>query len=130
MQVRAAIFSVLVVLFSAISTSAGAVGLDGVWVGNGYAQPASGQRERLRCRVTYSRMSDKIYNVVAVCATTATKIRQTGELVMVRPGLFVGDFNNRQYDVSGRVRVTMEGNLQSVTFSSDSGRGSLSLRKR
>jgi len=115
---------------SASVSTASAIGLDGVWIGSGYAQPNAGQRERLQCRVTYSRMNDTIYNVVAICATTAARIRQTGELVMVRPGLFVGDFNNQQYDISGRVRVSLEGNAQSVTFSNEAGQGSLSLRRR
>jgi hypothetical protein len=112
------------------ATAASAVTLDGVWIGSGYAQPQSGERERLRCRVTYSRTARKVYSVVAICATAATRIRQTGELIMVRPGLYVGDFINHQYDIAGRVRVRTRGSHQSVTFSSQAGRGSLSLRKR
>ena len=120
----------LAVLLTVSVTAASAAPLEGVWVGGGHARPTSGKRERLRCRITYSRMSSKIYNVVAICATTAAKIRQTGELVKVRPGLYVGDFNNRDYDISGRVRVITKGRRQSVSFSSDAGKGSLSLRKR
>lgn len=115
---------------AATATTASAVTLDGVWIGGGYAQPQSGARERLRCRVTYSRISRKVYSVNAICATAAARIRQTGELIMVRPGLFVGDFVNHQYDIAGRVRVRTRGSRQSVTFSSRAGRGSLSLRKR
>lgn len=111
-------------------TAAYAVSLEGSWVGSGYAQPQSGQRERLRCRVRFGRINSKVYSVDAVCATTAARIRQTGQLIMVRPGLYVGDFVNHQYDISGRVRVRTSGSRQSVTFSSRAGHGSLSLHKR
>ena len=123
-------FLAAAVLLAVSATTASAVKLDGVWTGGGYAQTSSGERERLRCRITYSRLGSKVYSVVAICATTSTRIRQTGELIMVRPGLYVGDFINREYDIAGRVRVTTRGSRQSVVFSSDSGRGSLNLRKR
>lgn len=112
------------------ATAASAMPLEGSWIGSGYAQPQSGQRERLRCRVRFDRISRKVFSVVAVCATAAARIRQTGELIMVRPGLYVGDFVNRQYDIAGRVRVRTRGSRQSVTFSSRAGRGILSLRRR
>lgn len=107
-----------------------AASLSGAWSGGGYISPSKGKRERVSCRVSYSRQSSKVYSVAAVCATTSAKIRQSGEVLMVRPNLYVGDFYNRQLDISGRIRVVIRGSRQTVTMSSSSGGGRLSLRKR
>lgn len=49
---------------------------------------------------------------------------------MVTPTRYIGDFYNSQYDISGRIRVSISGSSQTVTFASDRGSGSLSLRRR
>ncbi len=104
--------------------------LAGTWSGGGYVQPKDGAREKVSCRVTYSRRSDKVYGVSATCASTSVKIQQTGELLHVSGNRYVGDFHNPQYDVSGRVRVVVNGGSQSVTFSSAHGGGAMTLRRR
>ena len=43
--------------------------LQGSWSGGGTMSLASGKRERVRCRVTYSRKSQTTYLVSAVCAS-------------------------------------------------------------
>lgn len=107
-----------------------AVGLNGTWSGSGYVKPTSGERESVRCRVTFNRQSSKVFGVRATCASSSNNIRQTGEVLMIRPNYYVGDFYNRQYDISGRIRVTVRGSTQTVTFSGDNGRGQLTLRKQ
>ncbi len=104
--------------------------LAGTWQGSGYVAPKSAARERVRCRVTYRKQSAKVFSVSARCASKSATIRQTGEVLMVRPNRYVGDFYNSQFDVSGRVRVTISGSRQTVTFSGGAGRGRLNLRKR
>ena len=104
--------------------------LQGSWSGGGFVKPQSGQRERVRCRVSYGRVNRRVYSVSATCATTSTTIRQTGEIIMTSPNRFVGDFVNHQYNVRGRVRVIVRGNRQSVTFSSANGSGALTLSRR
>lgn len=106
---------------------ASAASIEGRWSGGGYVQPANGQRERVRCRVQISRQSSKVYGVSATCASASTTINQTGELLRVNPSRFVGDFYNRQYNVSGRIRAVLSGSSLSVTFSGGAGSGSLSL---
>lgn len=104
--------------------------IDGTWSGGGYVQPTNGQRERVRCRVTYSRQSATVFGVSAVCASPSAQIRQTGEVLMVNPNRYVGDFYNSAYDISGRVSVSIHGSKQTVSFRSQSGHGSMTLRKR
>jgi hypothetical protein len=104
--------------------------LEGTWNGSGVAKPASGQSERVRCKMTYTRESPKVFGVSATCATTSVKFHQTGKLLMVSPTRFIGDFYNPEYDVSGRVRVTLKGSSQIVNFSGPKGTGSLTLTKR
>ncbi len=111
-------------------TPASAAALDGAWSGEGIIRPRSAEAERVRCRVSYSRLSQKVYSVSATCASASNTIRQTGELLMIRPNLFVGDFYNKQFDIRGRIRVEVRGNTQAVTLSSSDGNGSLRLQRR
>ncbi len=103
--------------------------LAGTWSGSGYVSPTEGKRENVRCRVTYNRHTPKVFSVIAVCASPSAKVHQTGEVLMVNPNLYVGDFYNQQFDVSGRVRVRLSGSRQTVTFSGAKGSGSLSLSR-
>jgi hypothetical protein len=112
------------------AASAAAAGLNGTWSGSGYIKPVDGQRENVRCRVSYDRQSQRVFGVRATCASSSNSIRQTGELLMIRPNYYAGDFYNQQFDIGGRIRVTVRGNVQTVTFSSSSGGGQLTLRKR
>lgn len=104
--------------------------LSGDWSGSGYVQPREGKRESVRCRVTYTPQGAKVVAVAATCASSSVTIRQTGSLSMVTNNKYVGDFHNPEYDISGRVRVTVSGGSQTVTFSSARGGGSMTLRRR
>lgn len=129
-RVRRWIFGLTIAGFVLPVSLAAASSLDGSWSGYGAITPRNGARERVRCRVTYLRVSAKVYSVSATCASASNTIRQTGELLMVRPNLFVGDFYNRQYDISGRLRVVVSGSRQKVSLSSRDGSGWLRLRRR
>jgi len=108
----------------------GAASLEGIWSGSGVVNPKGGQREKVHCRIRYRRESENVFGVAATCATTSVKIRQTGKLLKVKPTRYVGDFYNPAYDVSGRVRVIVRGSVQTVTFKSARGSGSVTLSKR
>ncbi len=122
------LFLALAVL--ALSGPAVAAALEGTWSGGGHVKPTSGTREKLRCKITYRKRSSKVFSVRAVCATASVKINQTGEVLMVTPNRYVGDFYNPEFDVSGRVRVILRGSRQTVTFSGARGRGTVTLSKR
>jgi hypothetical protein len=107
-----------------------ASGLQGTWRGAGYLKPSSGKRLRVSCVISYSRHTSRVFTVSANCASNSGNVRQTGEVLKVRANTYVGDFYNRQFDIRGRVRVRVRGGRQTVTFSSGSGGGSVSLKRQ
>lgn len=102
----------------------------GLWRGSGYVKPAEGQRERVRCRVVYRRLSRDRYGVTARCATQAVNIDQAGEVRRTGRNSYSGTFYNMEYNVRGRIRIRVSGNRQSVTLRSPQGSGRLTLFKR
>lgn len=104
--------------------------LAGNWSGGGHIKFGENPRERVRCKVRFSKQSDKVYSVSAICASKSGKINQTGTVLKVNNSRYVGDFYNSQFDVAGRIRVTVNGNRQTVNMSSGSGSGKLTLKKR
>ena len=129
LPVRAIRFGIVMTIALAVAPATAAP-LDGAWSGGGSIKPSSGQRERVRCRASYTRITAKVFRVSARCATASASIRQTGELLLVRPNVYVGNFYNSQFDISGRIRVVVRGSSQTVTLSSRAGTGQLRLRKR
>lgn len=119
-----------VVGLTGFATLAHADPLSGTWSGGGYVQPKDGAREKVSCRVTYSPQGGTTVGVSATCATSSMTIHQTGSLTMVNPNKYVGDFYNSEFDVSGRIRVSVSGGSQTVSFGGARGAGSLSLSRR
>ncbi|MEM7193018.1 MAG: hypothetical protein AAF405_09205 [Pseudomonadota bacterium] len=103
--------------------------LEGSWSGSGTMQPVDRPTQKLTCRVNYQRETDKVFKFSAKCVTVSTAINQTGELLNVNPGVYVGEFNIASYDVSGRVRVVIADGVQTMTFKSTRASGSLTLTK-
>ena len=130
MRSNAFLASLLIAPFIASVTPAAAAGLNGTWSGSGYMEPSSGKRERVRCVVNYQRETPKVFAVSATCASSSASARQTGEVLKVRTNVYAGDFHNQQFNIRGRVRVSVSGRSQTVTFSSSDGGGRLTLRKR
>ncbi len=126
------VFASVAVMFALLlpGTPALAAAIDGSWSGSGYLAVNQGQRERVRCRVTYSRQTPTVFSVSATCASPSAQVRQSGTLLKVSATSYVGDIYNAEFDVSGRVRVVVRGNTQTVTFTSSAATGQLSLRKR
>ena len=110
--------------------TAKAASLSGAWSGGGTVRLNSGQVERVRCRVRYSRSSGRSYGVSATCATTAGTISQSGRVVKVRGNRYSGRLYNAEYAVTGRISVSVRGRRQTVTVTSARGSGRLSLSKR
>jgi hypothetical protein len=103
--------------------------LGGSWSGGGWVNFTSGSRERARCRAHYTANSATSYNLSATCATPSGSVSQSATLRKAGAHSYVGSFYNSQYNVSGSIRVTLHGNSQSVTLSSQSGSASLSLSR-
>ncbi len=121
--------TLLVVAFHS-QAEAQSQGLQGYWRGSGYISPTKGQRERVRCRVWISSSSAKTYRVNAQCASQAANIDQTGRVERTGRNSYTGDFYNSDFNIRGRLRITLRGNRQSVTMHSNAGSGRLTLFRR
>ena len=88
-------FALAVALQAVPSTaSAQSPSLEGNWTGGGYAEAISGHRERVSCRVRYTREGADVFGVHAVCASQSVKLVQTGTVSRAGANRFVGDFYN------------------------------------
>ena len=103
--------------------------LAGSWSGGGWVSFASGKKESARCRAHYSRAGDNSYQLSATCATASGTASQTATVYQVSPNRFRGSFHNVEYNVSGTIRVVVQGSSQSVTLAGDSGSASLNLNR-
>ncbi|MEQ1714030.1 MAG: hypothetical protein ABL908_21905 [Hyphomicrobium sp.] len=135
---RIAVALAIVLLAAPSPAAAQSPSLEGNWTGGGYAEAISGHRERVSCRVRYTRETADVFGVHAVCASQSVKLVQTGTVSRAGANRFAGDFYNAEFDVAGRVRVVLEarlrhvvsGSRQTVTLSSGRGSGTLSLSRK
>lgn len=102
-------------------------GLDGVWVGGGTVTFASGA-EKASCRATYSRAGSG-YAMSGVCATPSGRAAQTATLRRVTDNSYEGRFYNKEYDISGRITVFVNGKNQTVRLTSANASANIHLRK-
>lgn len=107
-----------------------AASLSGTWSGSGRMTISSKGTERVRCRVTYSRVSGQTFRMNARCASGAGRLTQSGTLTRISGNDFQGSVYNAKYGVSASVYVKIRGRKQSVFISSAGGSGSFTLRRR
>jgi hypothetical protein len=84
--------------------------LEGSWSGGGQVTFASGDKERAKCKATFSRSSATSYRVNGTCATQSGKVTQNSEV-----------FN-------GTIAIVVNGRNMTATLTSTSGTGVLNLR--
>ncbi len=104
--------------------------IEGSWRGSGFFKPSSGAREKIRCRVSYNKITNKIFSFSGTCANPAGSIRQSGEMIRATDNRYVGEFHNSEFGISGRIRVIVRGNRQTVILTSSQGSGQLNLSRR
>ncbi len=103
--------------------------LEGSWSGGGSIEFASGDRERARCRASFSPQSTRTYRMYAVCATPSARVEQTASLRRVSPDSFAGQFYNQEYNVSRSIRITVQGNKLQAALRGEAGSANLSLTR-
>jgi hypothetical protein len=103
--------------------------LEGTWRGSGTMQQMDDPPQKLTCRIKYSRETAKVFRVVAKCVTISSTINQTGQLLKVNPGVYVGEFHVAAYGLSGRIRVVIDGATQTMSFKSSRAKGTVTLTK-
>ncbi len=95
----------LAALSLASPVTAGSSLLEGSWTGEGFVQPRSGEPETVTCKVYYRQTSDTVHEVAANCSSPSFEFQQIGELTTVREGRYIGEFENEQYQIHGKLRV-------------------------
>jgi hypothetical protein len=103
--------------------------LEGTWSGSGTMQQMDDPPQKLTCRVKYERETDKVFRLAAKCVTISSTVNQTGQLLKVNPGVYVGEFHVASYDISGRIRIVIDGTVQTMTFKSSLAQGTVTLTK-
>jgi hypothetical protein len=103
--------------------------LEGTWNGSGTMQAMDNPPQKLTCRINYKRETEKVFKLAAKCVTISTAINQTGQLLKVNPGVYVGEFHVASYDISGRVRIVIDGDVQTMSFKSSRANGTVTLAK-
>ena len=116
--------------FSMPAIAATGASIKGQWAGTGSVKQTSGDEERVRCRVTYGRISGQDFSLKARCATNAARIDQSGQLKRVSNNRYVGRVHNELFNISAKVLVTVSGQRQKVDILSENGSASLVLNRR
>lgn len=104
--------------------------LTGAWSGGGTVKLTEGGVEKVRCRIRYSKSTGETYVLDATCSHSNGTISQTGRVARVSGSRFTGRLYSDQYDVSGKISVSVNGNKQTLSLSSAKGSGSITLSKR
>ncbi len=109
--------AVFLAILGAVGTAAQAdSGLSGAWNGSGSVMLPSGATEKARCKATFRKRGAATFAMDAVCASSSAKVTQTASLDQVGPNRFSGDFNNPEFNVSGSINVTLNGNSLSASL--------------
>ncbi len=104
-------------------------GLSGSWSGGGSVTLPSGATEKARCKATFQRNGGNDYAMSAVCATASTRISQSAQVHQVGPSRFSGVFHNPDYNVSGTIRISLNGNSLNASLDGGGGSGSFHLTR-
>ena len=104
-----------------IAQPACAEGLAGSWSGNGSVQLPTGDTEKARCKATFHKAGSKSYSMNAVCASSSARVAQTASLEQVSSNKFAGDFTNSEYNVSGTITITVNGDSLNAFLSGGGG---------
>lgn len=120
----------LALALMADAASARADSLSGAWSGSGTVRLKSGQVEKVRCRVSYSKSTGKTYLLTARCAHSAGTFAQTGRVVQISGTRFRGRLYSEQYQATGNVVIAISGGRQTISVSSPKGSARFALAKR
>jgi hypothetical protein len=132
-QVRHSRYLVALFVVGTLVSTASAVAepatLEGTWSGGGTVVYPSGERERARCRATFTRRSANRFNMNAICATPSARVAQTAVLARASDNRFTGEFFNPEYSVSGAIAITVRGNSLNASLNGGGGTGYFNLSR-
>jgi hypothetical protein len=103
-----------------------AASIEGTWRGSGIVSYRGGA-DKLRCRVTYTRVSAKSFAVSSQCATETGRYDVTGRVVSSGANRYFGLVQGQGQ--GGKVVIVQHGNRLSVTVTSRRGSAKLNLTR-
>jgi hypothetical protein len=112
-----------------VSIAQAEVGLAGVWNGSGSVQLPSGASEKAKCKATFRKRGATTFVMDAVCASSSARAAQTASLQQVGPNKFSGDFTNAEFNVSGSINVTVNGNSLTASLNGGGATANFNLSK-
>ena len=112
------------------ATPVSATSLSGTWKGGGHFTLSSGAKEKVRCRVRYTKTEGTNYAMNARCASASGHVEQAVMLKRVGKDQYSGSAHNRKFGVTVYIGIRVMGKAQSVVVSGVQGRAHLALRKR
>jgi hypothetical protein len=113
----------------AVSDSASAQGLAGSWRGGGRVMFSSGSSERATCRASFRSLTSNLFDMDAICATASARVQQSARVQRVSGSDFSGRFYNREFDVSGTIRIRLTGSRLTVSLRGANGSAFISFRR-
>ena len=125
----ASLLGVLLVTTSTLSRASAGEGLAGSWSGSGSVMLPSGQTERARCKVSFSRQGGKSYAMNAVCASSSARVVQTASVEQVGGNRYAGDFTNAEYGINGSINLTLNGNSLNASLRGGGGSATFMLSR-
>jgi len=99
------------------ATPATAQSLVGSWSGGGMIVFPSGEKERARCRATFRQAGGGGVSMSGVCATASVRVSQSASLSRLTPNTYSGEFFNTEFNISGSIRIRMQGNKLNASLS-------------
>lgn len=127
MRYTVGLFSVILTCFALTIVHAAAASIEGSWIGSG-TFAYRGNVDQLRCRVRYTKSSEKSYAVSSVCAIENRRYEINGRVTNTGGNRYRGAVTSG--NERGRVIMVHRGNQQSVTVTSPSGSAKLTLSRR
>ena len=103
--------------------------IEGSWRGSGIMKPSSGDKEKVRCKMSYSKEAEKVFSFNATCAATSGNFSQYGEVNKVKGNRYIVTIYSSKNSATGRFRVVVNGSGQTINISSNKGSGRMNLRK-
>lgn len=102
---------------SVTATPAAAQTIVGSWSGGGLIIFPSGEKERARCRATFRNVGGGGVSMHGVCATASVRISQSASLSRLTSTTYSGEFFNTEFNISGSIRIRMQGNRLNASLS-------------
>jgi hypothetical protein len=108
-------------LLGTAPSSASAQTIVGNWSGSGTIVFPSGEQERARCRATFRPAAGGDVTMTGVCATASVRVSQSATLSRVTHNTYHGDFFNTEYNISGSIRIRLQGSRLNASLNGGGG---------